>query len=376
MGTRLSKRWRDLLIALNRRLDLPRDPMVRLALACDDWTAASRQKVGDVARRRHVRPGYLHEARQLVATAPAEAAAEIGRARAAGARIVTLADADYPVGLLDLDLPPPVLYLIGRLPAGPAVAMVGSRRADSYALEAATRFARDLAGAGLTVVSGLARGVDAASHRGALEAEGGFTVAVQACGIDNVYPSRHRRLADEIARRGAVITEFPIGAAPIPRNFPIRNRIIAALSVGTLVVQGARRSGTLITARLTLELGREVWAIPGSIYRQRAVGANELIRDGASIVLEPRDVLEALPLSVRDRIESPGATVRSKPRTPIGLAGEALEILHDQTEMAADQLALELGEPVAATLAALAELELVGLVRRRPGPRFRVVEPP
>ena len=295
------RRRRRLLVALNASPDLSRDAICRLARRTDAWGEGSGARPRELSRELGVSPGQLKAARRVRRSAARLARPELERAAGLGVAVLTLDDAAYPAELFDLELPPPVLYLRGRLPARPAVAIVGSRKADPYALEAATAFARELAHAGLAIVSGLALGVDGAAHRGALEADGGRTLAVQACGADRVHPWRHTRLADRIAETGAVLTEFPFDTPPYPSHFPIRNRIIAALAEGTLVVQAARRSGTLITARLALELGREVWAIPGSIYRQRAVGANELLRDGAAIVLEPRDVLESLPLGVRDR---------------------------------------------------------------------------
>jgi DNA processing protein len=364
---------RDLLIALNTRLDLHREAVIRLALGWREWLDAASGETAEIAARLGIRPRLLAEARSTVPLAPQLAAAESRRAAAAGARIVTLSEPDYPAILLDLELPPPVLYLRGALPERPSIAVVGSRRADAYALDAARSFARELAARGLTVVSGLARGVDAAAHRGALEAPEGTTVAVQACGIGRIYPGRHRELGERIARRGAVLTEFPSAAAPIARNFPVRNRVIAALSVGTLVVQAARRSGTLITARLALELGREIWAIPGSIFRQRAAGANELLRDGASIVLEPRDIVESLPLAIRDRLhETEARSVEADPGPEAGLASAVLRALREGTDLTAEQISKAASTPVAQVLAALAELEIAGLVRRCPGSVFRV----
>ena len=377
-GTSQRSRDRALLVALNTRLDLPRDAVIRLALRRDLWTSGGGGATGRLASRIGVARATLAAARALIVDAERLADVEIRAAESAGARVVTMIDPDYPPALTDLELPPPVLYLRGRLPGAPALAIVGSRRADDDALAAARTFARDLAASGMTVVSGLARGVDGAAHRGALACERGTTVAVQACGADLVYPRRHRGLAEEIAARGALVTEFPIGTEPVARNFPVRNRIIAALSLGTLVVQAARRSGTLITVRLALELGREVWAIPGSIYRRRATGANELIRDGATIVLEPRDVLESLPLAIRDRLAemAPRQEETAPVSIPDGPAGSVLEALAEHTSMAPDGLAAATSLAVAEVLAALAELELRGLVRRRPGPVFRLAHPP
>lgn len=371
MGTSRAQH-RALLVALNTRLDLSRDAVCRLALCYEEWASArSREALTEIAQRLRVSQRHLAVARRLRHQASAIAARELVRATALGAEITTLTDPDYPPALRDLELPPPVLYMLGRLPRRPAVAIVGSRRADPYALEAAKFFARELARSGLAVISGLARGVDAAAHRGALRADGGSTLAVQACGIDRTYPPRHAGLATDICRAGAVLTEFPIGTEPLARNFPIRNRLIAALSVGTLVVQAARRSGTLITARLALELGRDVYAIPGQIFEKRAAGANELLRDGALIALEPRDIMESLPLAIQDRLVETQAS-RSADR-PRGLGGTILTLLSDHSSMAPDEISVETSSPIADVLATLAELELAGRVRRYPGPVFHVV---
>jgi DNA processing protein len=363
---------RSLLVVLNRRFDLSRDAICRLALRVADWagaeldsdTASLAEEIG-VTRRQLV---LARRARRAVARVARE---ETRRAAAAGAEILTLADAAYPPPLLDLELPPPVLYVRGTLGAAPRLAIVGSRQADPDGIEAAELFARELAAAGLTIVSGLARGIDSAAHCGALEAPGGRTDAVLACGIDRVYPWRNARLAERISARGAVISEFPIGTEPMPRHFPIRNRLIAALAVGTLIVQAARRSGTLITARLALELGRDVYALPGPVFHQRAHGANELLRDGAFVALAPRDVLETLPLAIRDRLApSPAASAAVPSFT--GLPGRVVAALGEGDSLAPDELARRLGVPVADILSALLELEIQRAVRRYPGPVFRL----
>ncbi|MDX1644367.1 MAG: DNA-processing protein DprA, partial [Thermoanaerobaculia bacterium] len=249
----------------------------------------------------------------------------------------------------------------------------GSRRPDPNVLEDASLFARELALVGLHTVSGLALGVDSAAHRGALAAVDGRTVAVQARGLDAVYPASNRKLAERILERGAILSEFPVGTAPLPRNFPVRNRLIAALSVGTLAVQAARRSGTLITARLAVDLGRDVYAVPGPIFHQRAVGTNELVRDGAVMALEPRDVLEALPLAVRTQLEARDLG-RDTPAadTPEGTAATVLDLLEDRAELAPDAIAEQAGLGIDEVLTALLALELEGRVRRHPGPVFHI----
>jgi DNA processing protein len=217
-------------------------------------------------------------------------------------------------------------------------------------------------------VSGFARGVDAAAHRGALSATTGSTVAVLGCGLDFDYPRGHRRLGNQIARQGAVITEFPFGTRPEARNFPVRNRIIAALATGTLVVEATPRSGSLITARLAIDLGRDVYAVPGALFDDRSAGPNTLIRDGALLVQHPRDILESLPWRVRRHL----VPVEDKPpQAPLrGPKGDLLEHMKLGRSYPPEELATSTTWPVERVLALLLELELTGWVRRHPGPTF------
>jgi DNA processing protein len=215
----------------------------------------------------------------------------LSRERGRGDSVVALGDPDYPTLLREIHDPPPRLYVNGRLPAEPMIAIVGSRRATPYGLRAAHRLARDLSDAGVVVVSGLARGIDAAAHRGALQG-GSPTVAVMATGLDRIYPPEHAELAQAIAATGAVITEAENGTLPLPGRFPVRNRIISGLSLGVVVVEAAQRSGALITARMAAEQGREVFCVPGSIENPLAVGGHQLIKDGAKLVQAVEDVLD------------------------------------------------------------------------------------
>lgn len=212
---------------------------------------------------------------------------------APGNALVTLNDPAYPPRLRDLHDPPPLLYVKGRLDLLHArgLAVVGSRHATPQGIADATRFARELSDAGLPIVSGLALGIDGAAHRGGLDGRSG-TVAVIATGADLVYPARHRALAHEIAAHGAIVSEWPLGTPARAAHFPQRNRLIAALAIGVLVVEAAPRSGSLITARLANELGRDVFAMPGSIHAPLAQGCHALIRDGAKLTAAPLDVLE------------------------------------------------------------------------------------
>ncbi len=235
-------------------------------------------------------------------------------------------------------------------------------------------FARYLASRGLVVVSGLALGIDSAAHRGALEATGGRTIAVLGCGIDVEYPRGSARLADRIARAGAVISELPTGSPPLRWHFPMRNRLIACLGAGTLVVRAAPRSGSLITARRALELGRDVYALPGNIFDHRSIGPNSLIRDGALAVQHPREIIESLPSWVRSSLESDWRKAREVSEPPEqALAGHLRNVLQHLSQgeaLTAEVLAEETGESVAGVLSTLLELELGGWVRRYPGPTF------
>jgi len=227
--------------------------------------------------------------------AAAMAAAATAAAASLGARAITLLDPDYPRELAGMALPPPVLFVRGRLPAAPAVAIVGSRLADGYGLEIAARFARYLAAAGVVVVSGMARGIDAAAHEGALAAPLGRTVAVLGWGLGIGYPAGQARLAAAIAARGALVSEFPCDAQPRPWCFPVRNRTIATLAAVTLVVQATPRSGSLLTARHARKLGRPVYAVPGPVFSPLSWGPHALLRRGALLAGHPEDILDALP---------------------------------------------------------------------------------
>lgn len=211
-----------------------------------------------------------------------------------GNALVALDDPAYPSALLAMHDPPPLLYVSGRLEClhAPGVAIVGSRNATPQGLDDAARFARELAGPGLVIVSGLALGIDCAAHRGALDVDG-FTVAVVGTGADIVYPAKHRELAHEISTRGALVSEWPLGTPAKPPHFPQRNRLIAGMTKGVLVVEAALRSGSLITARLANEMGREVFAVPGSIHAPLSRGCHKLIKEGAMLTETPDDVLEA-----------------------------------------------------------------------------------
>lgn len=363
---------RDLLIALHADPKIGPGALCRLGAEPELWLEgdASATTLG-------VPPEVLRRARELAPAAARRAAAERRRAGDAGARLLTRLDPGYPQPLDDLHMPPQVLAVAGELPAavvagGPALSLVGSRRADAYGLEVAERFARGVAAAGLPVVSGFARGVDTAGHRGALAAADGRTVAVLGCGVDVAYPRgrRHRELFGRIAGGGgAVVSEFPCGLAPRPWHFPVRNRIIAALSPATLVVRAARRSGSLITARQALELGRDVLAVPGPVLDGLSAGVNRLLVDGAAVAASVRDVLDVVVGPSRtEELERDGGGAEEAPLPAMkGLKGKVLGALEPGRERGAEAVAEELGKGVGKVLGALLELELEGWVRKMPG---------
>jgi DNA processing protein len=289
-----------------------------------------------------------------------------------GHALVTWGDPAYPHRLATLYDPPPLLYVRGRvdLLAARGIAIVGSRAATPQGLIDAGYLARALSDAGLAVISGLARGIDGAAHRGGLAGAGG-TLAVVGTGADLVYPPRHRALADEIAAHGALISEWPLGAPARAAHFPQRNRLIAALSDGVLVVEAALRSGSLITARLANELGREVFAIPGSIHAPQSRGCHALLRDGAKLVESVDDILEELGLPAAHP-PPPGVQTAA----PSGAAGAVLAAL-GHAPLPPELLAARCGVAPEALPKLLLELELRGQIAQLPGGRLvRVVATP
>ncbi|MDB5807115.1 MAG: dprA [Betaproteobacteria bacterium] len=286
-----------------------------------------------------------------------------------GNHLLTLADADYPPDLLNVADPPPVLYLKGRreLLNAPCIAVVGSRNATAQGIANAESFSRVLSESGFTIVSGQALGIDTAAHRGGLAARGS-TIAVIGTGADIVDPSRNRDLAHEIAAQGLIVSEFPLGTPAISNNFPRRNRIISGLSRGVLVVEAALRSGSLITARLAGEQGRDVFAIPGSIHSPLSKGCHSLIKQGAKLVDDARDIIEEL--------GEPSAHAQSSAQSPAQSPGDAaadasrhLDLLEHAgyDPVTVDQLAQRSGLTIDALSAILLELELDGVIAQLPG---------
>ncbi len=301
------------------------------------------------------------------AASRAEAEAEVRAAEAAGACALLLGAADYPALLATIADPPPLLWALGdaTLARRPAVALVGARNASALGSRMASRLAAELGAAGFVVASGLARGIDAAAHRAAL-ATG--TIAVHAGGVDDLYPPENAELAARIAAEGLRLSEMPMGHGPRAQDFPRRNRIVSGLAHGVVVVEGAERSGSLITARNALDQGREVMAVPGNPMDARAGGCNQLIRDGATLVRSAADIAEALAAILGPSIAAPRPT-NPPPAEPLpaGRIEARLIDLLGPSPVAEDYLIRDLALPASAVAAALLDLELSGRVLRHPG---------
>lgn len=310
-----------------------------------------------------------------------KANAEIERLEKLNAQVITLDDEDYPELLREIHDPPIALYVRGDLTAAcrrPCLAVVGSRRCSTYGVNVAESLSRDLAAHGLTIISGLARGIDAASHRGALEA-GGLTVAVVGTGLGTTYPKEHKKLEEQIIAHGAVVSEFPLGTPPLPQNFPYRNRILSGLCFGVLIIEASEHSGSLITARLAYEQGREVFAVPGNITSQTSFGPNFLIKDGAKLVQIWRDVVEELPREIKEAllgVERPVTPTLAKVQ-PIFEAVElseaerkVLEVLSTDVPAHVDQLLISCEMSSSELMNALLGLEMKDRIRQLPGKSF------
>jgi len=361
---RISSPWRP-----------PRDGQVTVSETFDLLTLALLPGVGprsvrDLATRGSVASALAHPEehadllppRALLALRSGEARRraedEARRAAALGIRIVGRDEEDYPPLLQRIYDPPPVLYLRGTLVRGDgpaALAVVGSRAASSESTILTRAMARDLAATGVTIVSGLARGIDTAAHLGALDG-GGRTVAILGSGLDRVYPGENRDLAAAVAEQGgAVVSEFPLGTTPYAGNFPRRNRVIAGWGRAVVVVEAAARSGALSTARAALEEGREVLAVPGHPSASGATGTNQLIRDGAVLVRNALDV--ALEMGLPFAVSSPGVSVTD----------DVLCLLPRDAPASLEELHARAGRPIAEVLARLTELEVAAKIRRLPG---------
>jgi DNA processing protein len=296
------------------------------------------------------------------------------RVARAGVRVIVWGDADYPTRLQQIASAPPVLYVRGTLEEGDdrAVAIVGARHATAYGEEMARELAKALAGRGLTIISGLARGIDAAAHGGALEA-GGRTMAVLGNGLDQVYPPEHRHLADQVAAHGALFSEFPLGTAPLRLNFPRRNRIISGLSLGVIVVEAGVDSGALITAHHALEQGREVFAVPGRVHARYSEGCNRLIKAGAKLVESWEDVVSELVPHLRHWIDGRPGTGRPSVMAPPPALTEAERRVFDllaKGPLHIDALIVRANLPGGRVASALVGLEMKGVIRQLSGKVF------
>jgi DNA processing protein len=313
----------------------------------------------------------------LLAPDVAGTEADLLRLEACGARVILFGDAEYPELVREITDPPPLLFARGvPLPTAPAIAVVGARRASRVGTETAALLARGLAGAGVSVVSGFARGVDAAAHRAALDA-GGPTVAVFGCGVDVCYPAEQRGLLEQLLASGTALSEFPMGDEPEPWHFPVRNRLIAGLSRIVCVVEAAEKSGSLITARCAMGYGRDVAAVPGSILAPGAAGSNALLKDGAILVRSADDLLAELPEGDRRRLNVAVAarTAAALPHLPPDAAA-LLAALDPDEPRDADALIPAAGLDAARFSAALLHLEIEGLATALPGALFVRSRPP
>ncbi|MES9961640.1 MAG: DNA-processing protein DprA [Sedimenticola sp.] len=310
----------------------------------------------------------------LAAPDRARVEADLQWAEPADHHIITLADPGYPPLLAEADDPPPVLFVIGQpdILVTPQLAIVGSRNPSASGRQTARDFAFHLARSGITITSGLATGIDGAGHEGALEAEG-KTIAVTGTGLDRVYPASHHELAHRIREQGALVSEFPPGTQVRPGNFPRRNRIISGLSVGTLVVEAALKSGSLITARLASEQGREVFAIPGSIHNPLARGCHRLIRQGAKLVESSEDIIEELS-PLLGSLVTPVTEIEKEPGLDDtrDLDAEYIQLLEQigYDPLHADRLIERSGLPAENVSSMLLLLELEGYVSSLPGGRY------
>jgi DNA processing protein len=296
---------------------------------------------------------------------------------AAGARLLTWDEPEYPERLREIYDPPPLLYVLGNIDLlkRHILAIVGARRPTPYGNQMAERLAKDLAERGLVIASGLARGIDSSAHQGALRAAGGATIGILGSGVDVVYPKENKKIYEQMLERGVIISEFPMGTFPAPQNFPIRNRIIAGMGLGVVVVEGAQYSGSLITARLAMEFGREVFGVPGNATQPTSFGPNQLIKQGAKLVTSWEDVVEELPTPVRAElvpVESASAAER------VVLVEESLApaekplytLLSVDEARHVDDLVEQSGLSSSEVLAALFNLEIRGVVRQLPGKQF------
>ena len=306
-----------------------------------------------------------------------DAEKELAEVRKAGIRLVTWDETEYPRLLTQIYDPPPLLYVRGNVEVlgRHAISMVGTRRPTPYGNQITERLARDLAERGLVIVSGLARGIDSSAHRGACAATRGGTIGVLGSGIDVIYPKENRKLFEEVEKRGAIVTEFPLGTHPAPENFPVRNRIVAGMALGVIVAQGAQYSGSLITSRLAMEFGREVYGIPGNVTEPMSFAPNQLIKQGAKLVTNWEEVVEELPTEVRAELFPMEATTAEERASLFEGSLSAtekrlFELIRIEEPIHVDEPVEKTGLSSSETLAALCEMEMRGVIRQMPGKQF------
>ncbi len=306
-----------------------------------------------------------------------DAEKELAQVRKAGCHLIHWEESEYPKRLLEIYDPPPLLYVRGneQVLNRYTISIVGTRRPTPYGNQIAERLARDLAEHGLIVASGLARGIDSSAHRGACAASRGGTIGVLGSGIDVVYPKENRKLFEEVEKRGAIITEFPMGTYPAPENFPVRNRMVAGMALGVIVVQGAQYSGSLITSRLAMEFGREVYGVPGNVTEPVSFAPNQLIKQGAKLVVGWEDVVEELPTEIRAELFPVEATTQEE-RASLFEANlspiekRLFDLIRIEEAIHVDELVETTGLSSSETLAALCEMEMRGIIRQMPGKQF------
>lgn len=305
---------------------------------------------------------------------PDSVEADLERVRQKGIRVITLADREYPQLLRQIPDPPPFLYIYGTLsPTGPSIAIVGSRNATGYGLATARRLSTDLAALGLTVVSGMAVGIDTAAHEGALRA-GGKTIAILGSGLLRIYPRQNLKLAQQIAENGAVATEFATLTEPNAHNFPARNRIISGMCLGTVVVEASRKSGSLITARLALDQNREVFAVPGNVTSFKSMGTHSLIKKGAKLVVDVDDIMEEIAHGLQARPGHDRSAAVPDAKSTIALTPDESQVLDllEPYPVHIDELVRRSALATGKLSGVLLQLELKGLVEQAPGKLFNL----
>ena len=306
-----------------------------------------------------------------------DAEKELAQVRKAGCRLIHWGESEYPKRLLEIYDPPPLVYVRGneQVLNRHTISIVGTRRPTPYGNQIAERLARDLAEHGLVVASGLARGIDSSAHRGACAASRGGTVGVLGSGIDVIYPKENRKLFEEVEKRGAILTEFPMGTYPAPENFPVRNRMVAGMALGVIVVQGAQYSGSLITSRLAMEFGREVYGVPGNVTEPVSFAPNQLIKQGAKLVGSWEDVIEELPTEIRAELFPMEATTQEERASLFEqnlspIEKRLFDLIRIEEPIHLDELVERTGLSSSETLAALCEMEMRGIIRQMPGKQF------